>query len=254
MEELLLLCNKNGWPTSGCDAGNHGHHPYLDFNLENGFKKLEKVISAVWNFKEGSGIDILFGGNPKSGPDWYKTTVDIYPAKKKDAELFWQELVEVVNTEKYDPLTNSCQYLLKIAEFLADKESGLRISLINGKTEETYNIQFSLAAEMYRWKYYTELFESVGFNTKEFSDERPRIFWYLSVPNEEEVEEVLKKIFDTFVQKWSLELPTEVSEEMSFKTMAMVMRRKYGNDEAGRKRLAEWIEKNFMKPFSEMYF
>lgn len=254
LEELLLICNKNGWETSGCDAGNHGHPPYLDFDLENNFQKLEKIISAVWNFENGSNIRILFGGNPKSGPDWYKTVVDFSPTKKKDAELFWQTLVNVVSSENYQPLTNACKYLLKIVEFLADKESGFSLLLSNGKTADAYTLDISLSANMYNWKYYTEIFESVGFKTKKNTTGPMRIFWYISATNEEDIEEVLKKTLDIFIQKWSLELPNEVSEEMNFTTMAMVMRRKYGTDENGRKRLAEWIEKNFMKPFSEMTF
>ena len=83
LERLLWNCYENKVVTNGCCAGEH-HRPYVDFLIEESSRDaLKQILDAADNRSNYKAIFLMSGGNPYSGPDWYKPILGISPCKER---------------------------------------------------------------------------------------------------------------------------------------------------------------------------
>lgn len=188
LEELLWLCHNNGLETNGCDAGNH-HYAYIDFLLNDGSEKLLKVLSAAWEYGKVN-FYCQFSGNPRSGPNWNKTVINISPRKNADAIPLFDKLCSILKGEK--PVTESelCNAFLKVVKFLDKKKPDVGIHL-NRKSESLYHFYFKTFKNSRNVELYSELLCKVGY-AEVRNPNKPIVSWEVETSDEKELVEILE--------------------------------------------------------------
>lgn len=239
--KLLWSCYRNGIHTSGCDAGNH-HFPYLAFYLDSGIESVKRLITATWNYG-ASELFLTFAGNPYSGPEWHKTKLSVKPLNNKCANDFFETLANTLDEKQIENTGQGFLDILKLSELL--EESGDDIAVRMTKNGNQYRLSINCFKSKRNWQYWTALFEEAGLhliNSKK--KDSPFIYWEYTSSNQEAFEKCISKLLVVLQTKHSLKLPDEISEDMSFSTKALVMRRKFGFDENGIKLMNKWLEEN----------
>lgn len=251
LEELLWLCHKKGVETVGCDAGDH-HFAYIDVALKSDRDNLCKLLNAAINMKR-CGLMFSFNGNPRSGSNWYETHISIFPNKKEDTQPVFTELCTALKKPWGKKPSEVSKQLLNITDFLEDKESGLGLRLY--ERPEGYLFAIECWGNQRNWTYFTELF--VGAGLHEMHNKKPDVpvkAWGIKTKNVFELSCALRSVYEHMRLKWKLSLPEEFTEDMSFNDMALMMRRKFGTDEAGVEKLNEWVRNNWGKPYNEITY
>lgn len=250
LEELLWLCHKKGVETVGCDAGDH-HFAYLDVALKSDRDNLCKLLNAAVNMKRST-LMFSFNGNPRSGPNWHEAHISISPHPNDDASAFFAELCTALKKPWGKKPAEAVKQLLNIADFFEDKESSFTIRLYKS---ETNMFAIECWGNSRNWEYFTELFEAAGLHT--MTNKKPNIplkAWGIKTKNVFELSCALRSVYENVRLKWNLPLPEKFTEDMDFNSMALLMRRKFGTDEAGVAKLNEWVRNNWGKPYNEITY
>lgn len=120
LKKLLWTCYNNNVVTSGCHSGHGKGVPYIDFDYQgSNTEKLKQIISTTLSIGN-SQIFIMFGGNPRSGADWYKTVINSCPLLVKDTKRFLIGLTKAtennveIQDESVENLLNICALLMSI--------------------------------------------------------------------------------------------------------------------------------------------
>ncbi|MBE5821488.1 MAG: hypothetical protein E7311_02730 [Clostridiales bacterium] len=252
LEKLLWNCYKNKVITTGCDSGNHNHFPYLRFLIdESAQENVKKILLATDNFAQ-SEILIKFGGNPHSGPDWYKSSISVKPIRKEDANVFFSK-INCVLQKKENDINEYVELLLSLYDFFKDKLAGISIFII--KNKNTYSISFNSFLNKNNWDYYTKILSKAHLKLeKPKSPEDPFVCWKHTSEGKEEFILCLKKILEVLKENWSLKIPDKVTKDMSFNYSALVMQKKYGTDEKGIQLMNKWINSNKFEGMREVNY
>lgn len=249
LEELLWLCYEKSVYTTGCDAGDH-HFAYIDFDFTKGStENLQKLLNAAFKMRRCN-IMVKYYGNPRSGLGWCEPTIGLSPIKKEDVRTFFKQLCKALKRKHGAEPSELSKHFLDIARFLEDKESGLCV-----RFERNGGYQFYMDSFMNsrNWDYYTQLFESAGLKVMHHRDPNaPVLAWGIRTEKEHEMTTALEKVYEVMKNNWTLELPDKLTSDMGFNSMAMVMRRQFGTDEAGTAKLKEWVDANWGKEPSEI--
>ena len=250
LEELLWLCYNNGIKTNGCCAGAH-HFAYVDFLLNEGKEKLLEVMSTAWKYGKIN-FFCQFYGNPRSGPDWYKTVINLSPRKNADAIPLFGELCSVLKKEVPVSKSKVCKAFLDVLYFFDEKKPDFLIHM-NKKADSLFHFYFTAFIDTPNIEYYSKLFGKIGY-TEVKNPNKPIIVWEFETEDENALKDILETTLKVFESEWTVEIPSEPNEMMDYNFIALIMRRKFGTDEEGVKKFNEWMMSNWGKPFKDMTF
>lgn len=244
LEKLLWTCYETGVETSGCHSGHGIGIPYIDFRVDSSSRtKLENLLTATLGLGSAQ-VFLSFSGNPRSGPDWYMPTILVSPYRAKDTTKFFKKLCSSLKNNRKKNTDEFINEFMDIYEFMKDKETPLNFRLrVNGGNQYTISIECYMNNR--DWNYYSNLFTSIGFveeNDLECPDKA--ISWKYSVSAKDEFSSIMQKLYQTLIKNWTLELPEEITEDMTDVSKALLMRRKFGTDRKGIELLNEWLNEN----------
>ena len=240
LENLLLQCYQKGIVTGGCDAGDH-HSAYVDFYVEDSSKEAVRRILLATQNHGNVGAFLLMGGNPYSGPNWYKPVISLSPIKSKEAESFFDMLSSSLEEGKESFNDEVFTNILDFYEFFKEKIAGIHVRIL-----ETENDGYRLSMECYgdkcHWEYLSELFKKAGMKKDEkLSQNAPCMIWELKCSDKATFNLEAKRVLEVLNDGWCLEIPEEVTEDMGFNQQALIMRRRFGSDANGVKRMNDWL-------------
>ena len=250
LEQFLWLCHSNGVETSGCCCGHGDGAPYVYFNVEGCLKdKFENLLMTNLTLEDAE-ILLLFNGSPRSGPDWYKPTVMLVPLKESAASKFFEKLSSSLKGKQEFKNKDAIKYFMDIYEFMKDKETPLRfrITVLN---KVRYVISIECLGNNRNWDYYSDLFTTIGFKEKKnYIYPELNIKWEHIAIGQEKFKNIMEKLYQTLISRWTLELPEEITEDMWDVDEALVMRRKFGTDRKGIELMNKWLNEN-KEPYME---
>jgi hypothetical protein len=240
MEQLLWACFNNGVETNGCHAG---ADPYLGIKVNDSKDKIKKMICSI---QEIDGVQVLImpdGGNPYGGSDFYKPilTLSCFTPYEKSANDFFDKMKESLTNEKTKEIYEEGLFdsMLDFYDFFAFKESGLvfRSRYESGK----YIFAIDSNHSEKNFDYFKKLFEKAGLQKMKKEPEYMN-FWDISATTAEEFREKMKVCKDVIINEWSLDLPNEITEDMSFNEKARIKRREFGDSPEGKKNFESWLK------------
>jgi hypothetical protein len=243
MEQFLLACYENGIETNGCHAG---ARPYVGFNYKKDTTNLSGILDETIKENESQIRFCVDGGNPFSGPDWYKSsiTIGIDTEYKDEANKYFDKLTTIIKTNQYNEDWN---LLFNLIDFFLEKESGLSFRIIHKQNNEyIFSIESSPICEE-RYKYYNDLFTSLGMNEskEKILQESKRRIWEINSNNLNEIQEKIKVISKEIIYKYNLK-PEEKEENMiSFITLARYKRKILSEEE-----FEKWLQQERKKIFA----
>lgn len=244
MERLLWSCLNNGVVTDGCDAGNHGHFPYLSVVINESRREMvEKIIAATLKCRCAKVI-FHFHGNPRSGPDWYKESVGVFLNTKGDeTECFFKEISNVLEADKKHEDTEVAKSLMKLCDFLQEKCSPIDFRVNSYKSGHELVLR-CFGFERY-WSYFNELFTKANLVKENNSENVPFAGWTVKCSDETELTKAVDFVLEVIRNEWNFEIPTELSDgEWRTNYGAKLMRMKFGTDEHGVKLMNNWLNAN----------
>lgn len=222
MEKLLWTCYKNGVKTSGCHAGKR---PYLGIQYEE--KSKEKIIQLIGTVLSVKGSQAVFfpdGGNPFSGPNWYKPNIALgFDVEyKEEADQLFDMMSNGLQTNE----ENNTNYsnIIKLFNFLIGKYSGITLRMIHNQNDEyTFKIERSIHDdEIEIFKELNNLLSSSGLTLIE--DETPFKRWIIKSNDEKELVSNLITILNNIISNYSLKKPESMEESSRLNIKAHIKR------------------------------
>ena len=197
MENLLWNCYNNKIETNGCHVGEFS---YLSLFVNNDKTKIIKLLDTLQNIKNTKIIITPDGGNPFSGPNWYKPELALCLDEKdiNETDEILNLLTDSLNNENDNTKENFFSQLLKLHDFFAYKESGLMFEAIYTK-EGTYRFTIYLIDRKNKFEYFNNLFSKAGliFNT----DFKLFDSWKIETKTKEEIIIQTKEQIDIILNK-----------------------------------------------------
>ena len=246
LEELLWTCYQEGIETAGSHVGEHGN--YFQFYADsNSTKQLNRIFSATesYGFAE---THMMFGANPFSGPNWYRTHVDIECLLPEKVGEFYYQTALALKDEKQELSARCFPLMLEFAEFFEDKLAGLAFRM---KVHNYCEYEFFIEKHggQHDWSAFDELFGSFGMIQKKRERDDVRFdCWYINGFSEDDFYVTIKTILDGVRNKWNFETPTEIVDEKDTFFNALLMQKKFGTTPEGVQKMNDWINANCKDP------
>lgn len=222
LEEFLWACYERGIKTDGCHAGTRS---YVGFSYE-GDKDNELALLMNAAISEDNSQVLISpnGGNPISGPDWYKTNIAVGSETEyeEDGKAFFDSLTKQLKDNKSNTSIDFSP-LLKLTKFFSDRVAGLSIR-IKHNNEYSFSIE-GFFPDKERVDELNTLFQGCGL-TLHTLPEGERKFWTCTCPDIEDLSNKIREVADYIISNYRLETPTEVSENNSFNINANIVRNK----------------------------
>lgn len=240
LEKLLWTCYEKGLETAGSHVGKRNN--YLDFYVASNSKnQLRKVLSVaeMYGFSE---TFMMFGGNPISGPEWYRTHVDVSCLIPENVAEFYRSITQALEDETQEVSVRCFEMMTDFAEFFEDKMTMLNFRMkVHNHSE--YEFFIETFGNQQNWEYFDELFASCGM-IQQMRDDAPFVCWYLTSFWEEDFYDTLTNLLTKIRETWNFSTPTEIMEDMPFKLKALIMQKKFGKTPEGVKKMNAWINSN----------
>ncbi len=240
LEKLLWTCYEKGLETAGSHVGKHNN--YLDFYVASNSKsQLKKVlfVAEAYGFSESF---MMFGGNPISGPEWYRTHVDVSCLIPENVAEFYANITQALENENTEIPARCFGMMIDFAEFFEGKMAMLNFRM-KVRNHSEYEFFIETFANQQNWAYFDELFSSCGMIQKT-RDDAPFICWYLKSSSKEDFYDTLQNLLDKIRENWNFNTPTEVTDDMNFDLKALIMQKKFGTTPEGVKKMNAWINSN----------
>ena len=231
MENLLTTFYDNKIETCGCHVGPSS---YIDFRVGNNQKKIVHFLNYSNNYDNWLIMVSPDGGNPFSGPDFYKPSICIGFDTSTEEEL--SSILEKINNSFNDPSkienNNLFNAIVKFHDFFAYKESNIKFRF---KKENGIYI-FSVEARKKNtpnFRKLKKLLNKCGLpHAKTHGYE-----WFFASDSFEVFENEVNKILDLFVNNWMFEIFDSINDKMDIITMARIKRRIDSPEE-----FKEWLD------------
>lgn len=249
MERLLWACYENGVKTDGCHTG---MCPYLGLKYTGSNDKVIKLLAACINLEESQIFISPDGGNPISGEDWYITNIGIgfetESIEKSGKNL--DTLSSALNNDTSLKEKELVSLLLKLSDFLVDKESALKLRFNYSENKYSFSIECTPVNEEVSI-YFDKLFKEANF----FEAENPvkeskRRFWKIESDNLDDMINKLRKSINYIINNYSLEPPTREEDITDLHQLARFKRKEFGNDVDSYERFVAWYEQKQEEMFS----
>ena len=245
MESLLWACYKNGIETDGCHAD---AFPFISFHLDSKKEEILKLLYVAQNIKGASFMVMPDGGNPLSGPNWNRPNLSLWfeTEEKREIDSILEKLTLALTSSKEELNIGNVFFaqLLDLANFFANKESGLVFSAFHNQ-DDSYSIL--VRAEKTNSEYYNSLLKNAGLQLEETPNDWWCNEWSMEGNEAQALSQKTKKCIESIIQNYSLEKPTEISKEMSFNTKACIKKREFGDSLEGQQKFAEWLQEERTK-------
>ena len=207
--------------TNGCHAG---AYPYIGFEYdETTEKKLANVIKEALSEKGSQLLLKPDGGNPLSGPDWYKPNIGIqFDAKyKEEADQIFERLKNKIE-EKQEP-NEDLKQLMKLNSFLVGKYSNVYIRLQhNQKDEYVFSIEKAIYEDDRTYPKLNALLTGAGLEL--FKEDEIHKDWMI---RDEDFAKIAKQINESsnyIINNYDIEKPKSIEEEHSLIIKAHIKR------------------------------
>ena len=249
MERLLWACYENGVKTDGCHTG---MCPYLGLKYTGSNDKVIKLLAACINLEESQILISPDGGNPISGEDWYITNIGIgfetESIEKSGKNL--DTLSSALNNDTSLKEKELVSLLLKLSDFLVDKESALKLRFNYSENKYSFSIECTPVNEEVSI-YFDKLFKEASF----FEAENPvkeskRRFWKIESDNLDDMINKLRESINYIINNYSLEPPTREEDITDLHQLARFKRKEFGNDVDSYERFVAWYEQKQEEMFS----
>ncbi|MBQ3298202.1 MAG: hypothetical protein IJG97_05365 [Bacilli bacterium] len=249
MERLLWACYENGVKTDGCHTG---MCPYLGLKYTGSNDKVIKLLAACINLEESQILISPDGGNPISGEDWYITNIGIgfetESIEKSGKNL--DTLSSALNNDTSLKEKELVSLLLKLSDFLVDKESALKLRFNYSENKYSFSIECTPVNEEVSI-YFDKLFKEANF----FEAENPvkeskRRFWKIESDNLDDMINKLHESINYIINNYSLEPPTREEDITDLHQLARFKRKEFGNDVDSYERFVDWYEQKQEEIFS----
>ena len=249
MERLLWACYENGVKTDGCHTG---MCPYLGLKYTGSNDKVIKLLAACINLEESQIFISPDGGNPISGEDWYITNIGIgfetESIEKSGKNL--DTLSSALNNDTSLKEKELVSLLLKLSDFLVDKESALKLRFNYSENKYSFSIECTPVNEEVSI-YFDKLFKEANF----FEAENPvkeskRRFWKIESDNLDDMINKLHESINYIINNYSLEPPTREEDITDLHQLARFKRKEFGNDVDSYERFVAWYEQKQEEMFS----
>lgn len=244
MESLLWACYNNGVETDSCHAE---VYPYIGFYLDSKKEEILKLLSVAQNIKGTSFLVMPDGGNPLSGANWNRPllTLRFEAQEKREVDSILKELTLALTSNQEELNTdNFFAQLLDLAHFFANKESGLDFCALHNQ-DDSYS--FIMRAEKPNFEYYNSLLQNAGLQLAQTPKDWWCNEWSMEGNEAQALSQKIKTCIASIMQNYSLEKPTEISEEMSFNAIARIKKREFGDSLEGQQKFAEWLQEEWTK-------
>ena len=249
MERLLWACYENGVKTDGCHTG---MCPYLGLKYTGSNDKVIKLLAACINLEESQIFISPDGGNPISGEDWYITNIGIgfetESIEKSGKNL--DTLSSALNNDTSLKEAELISLLLKLSDFLVDKESALKLRFNYSENKYSFSIECTPVNEEVSI-YFDKLFKEANF----FEAENPvkeskRRFWKIESDSLDDMINKLRESINYIINNYSLEPPTREEDITDLHQLARFKRKEFGNDVDSYERFVAWYEQKQEEMFS----
>ena len=220
MEKLLWSCYRNGVKTSGCHAGGR---PYLGIEYEKNSKnKIVQLINSVLN-ERGTRIYLSpDGGNPFSGPSWYKPDIAIGSdvEHKEEADQFF----DIMSTELQNSEKTNLNFLsvINLFDFLIGKYSGIKLYIIHTQNNEyIFSITKSIHdKEMNTFPELNQILTSSGLMYN--NNETPHKNWEYKSNEQIDFLEKINIISENIINNYTLKKPESIEDVSSLNLKAHI--------------------------------
>ncbi|MBQ8299015.1 MAG: hypothetical protein IJX99_03980 [Clostridia bacterium] len=243
LEKLLWSCYNNGLKTAGCHVGKYNN--YLQYYVASESKEQSaRVLNATESYGNSEAF-LTFGGNPISGPSWYKTNISISSYIPDDVGSFYASINRELEGETH--VEARCFGLMaEFADFFEDKMTGLYFR-VTVRNHSEYRFIVESYMNQRNWEYLDELFGSLGL-VREEREDVPLVAWSLNASSEEEFYNGVKSLLDAIRSNWAIETPTTFFDDMGFNLKALIMQKKFGTTPEGVALMNNWINTNHPNP------
>lgn len=225
MEKLLWACYNNGLKTSGCHAG---PHPYISFNYEKEQADLFRIlINAVLKESNSQLLVRVDGGNPLSGPDWYKPNIGLGSNDENRDDV--EKLLSTLTTKLNNKYQEDVQFnsIINLTDFLSDKLSGLLIRVKNSPNDGyVFSIEKSIhPGEENTFEELNNLLTSAGSTYVE--SDMPIKFWEFKENDIVKFAEKLEDICNNIINNYSLKKPEKLEDSNNLNIRAHLKREEF---------------------------
>lgn len=241
LEALLWTCINNGVDTTASHAG---PRPYLDLDAKNPKNKLVHMLDVMSSITPSLIYISPNGGNPFSGPDWYKPTVSIAlnTDNLDETNDFFAKLSNAAASE--EPINSSnpsiALELLDYLDFLAEKDTILELRATHSKDGQ-YKFSIGSHRDEKNFDRLNQLFQNAGFQLNE-EENNPFISWDLSDNDPIALAEKMKESKQHIFENFAIEPPTSESEFISFNQEARFKMRELGDTPQGKQEFENWLK------------
>ena len=244
LERLLWTCYEKGLETGGCHIGPYSN--YLEFYVNtNSAEQLKKVLATAesYGFTEAF---MMFGGNPLSGPNWYRTSLAVDCLIPENVDEFYARINRDLVAAESTSSARCFALMLEFADFFEDKLADIKFRM-KVRNHSLYEFFIEKYKGSHNWEYLDELFGSFGMLQKKAKD-APFVWWYFKGESEEDFYDTVKNILEGIRNKWTLSVPNEIVDPKDFNFNALLMQKKFGTTPEGVKKMNDWINANNPRP------
>ena len=223
LEKFLWVCYERGIKTDGCHAGMRS---YVGFSYE-GEKdnELALLMNAAISQNESQVMISPHGGNPLSGPDWYKTNIVVGAETEyeEDGKAFFDSLTQQLKNNQSD--TNiDFSPLLALTKFFSDNLAGLLIRIRHNNNEYSFSLE-GYFPDKDKVEELNSLFQGCGL-VMYSHPEGERKNWTCTCADIETLSSKIREVADYIISNYSINPPTEVCENNTFNINANIVRNK----------------------------
>lgn len=240
MERLLLACYDRGIRTSGCHAG---ARPWISFNYQD---NLERLIPLFEITQKEIGSQLLIsidGGNPFSGPDWYKPSLLIGTnfEYKDEADIYFDKLTSILDETN----NKNNHFMLRLLEFFIGKESALLLRFKHNEDKFVFYIE-SREIPNDRYEYYNQIFTKAGLTEVVNAEGFPPTMhaWKIESDKLDDILLKLDSITNYIIDNYSFDVPKSDDEIINF-----ISRTRFKKKTLSEKEFNKWLKKEKKRLF-----
>ena len=187
------------------------------------------------------------GGNPLSGKDWNRPLLCLMfdTQRKIEIDFILEKLTSaLISNRELSTDNDFFAQLLDLAQFLANKESGLNFVAFH-ELDDSYS--FVMRAEKTNFEYYNSLMKNAELKLLEDSKDWLYDEWIIKGNEVEDLTQKTKLCITSIIQNYSLERPSQIQEGMSFNTIARMKKREFGDSLEGKQKFEKWLQEENSK-------
>lgn len=212
MEELLWNFHNKGIKTNGSHVGTNS---YIGIEYEIDKKD---AISKITNFiLSVRGIEVLIipdGGNPYSGPDWYKPIITIISKTwiENVANNHFKVVTNILNDNSEIIKEINSKPMFELLDFFINKYIGLYFRILHDN-DDNYSISFEVSTEENSdlYIYLNNNLLNLGFNIRGVEGGNHK-FWEFSTKNSKELNIKIKNAVNNLIKNYSFRTPINLEE------------------------------------------